>query len=85
MENTKHFGFVGLGLIGGSIARNLRKLYPDSTILAYYYNKEKINPELLLAQKENVIDAIVTSFAEGFSECDIIFMCSCVKKYILPS
>lgn len=82
MKNSKHFGFVGLGLIGGSIARNLRKLYPDSTILAYYYNKEKINPELLLAQKENVIDSIVTSFAEGFSECDIIFLCAPVLKNI---
>lgn len=82
MKSTNHFGFVGLGLIGGSIARNLRKLYPDSTILAYYYNKEKINPELLQAQKENVIDAIVTTFTEGFSECDIIFLCAPVLKNI---
>lgn len=82
MKNTKYFGFVGLGLIGGSIARNLRKLYPDSTILAYYYNKEKINPELLLAQEEGVIDTIITSFTEGFAQCDIIFLCAPVLKNI---
>lgn len=82
MKNTKHFGFVGLGLIGGSIARNLRKLYPDSTIIVYYYNQEKINPELLLAQEEGTIDSIVTNFTEGFSQCDIIFLCAPVLKNI---
>lgn len=82
MKNTKYFGFVGLGLIGGSIARNLRKLYPDSTIFAYYYNKERINPDLLMAQKEGTIDIIVTDFTEGFSQCDIIFLCAPVIKNI---
>lgn len=82
MKNTKQFGFVGLGLIGGSIARNLRKLYPDSTILAYYYNKDNINPELLLAQKEGTINRIITDFTEGFSECDMIFLCAPVLKNI---
>ena len=82
MNNTRHFGFVGLGLIGGSIARNLRKLYPDSIITAYYYKKENINPELLLAQKEGTINEIVTSFSEGFSQCDIIFLCAPVVKNI---
>ena len=26
-----HFGFIGLGLIGGSIARALKNVYPDCT------------------------------------------------------
>ena len=82
MKNSKYFGFVGLGLIGGSIARNLRKLYPDSTILVYYYNKEKINPELLLAQEEGIVNTIVTNFTEGFPQCDIIFLCAPVLKNI---
>lgn len=82
MNDNKHFGFVGLGLIGGSIARNLRKLFPDSTILTYYYNKNKINPELLEAQKEGTIDSIVTDFSDGFSNCDVIFLCAPVLKNI---
>ena len=30
-----HFGFIGLGLIGGSIARALKNVYPDCTITAF--------------------------------------------------
>ena len=30
-----HFGFIGLGLIGGSIARALRETNPSCKILAY--------------------------------------------------
>ena len=34
METTFTAGFIGLGLIGGSIARALKKYYPDVQILA---------------------------------------------------
>ena len=30
-----HFVFIGLGLIGGSIARALKNVYPDCTITAF--------------------------------------------------
>ena len=40
-------GFVGLGLIGGSIARALKKSVPDARIVAYDVNREA----LLLAEK----------------------------------
>ena len=32
-------GFIGLGLIGGSIAKAIRKFYPDTIIVAYDVNK----------------------------------------------
>ena len=32
-------GFLGLGLIGGSIARSIKKNYPDSQILVYSRRK----------------------------------------------
>ena len=35
METTFTAGFIGLGLIGGSIARALKKYYPDVQILAH--------------------------------------------------
>ena len=35
MKNDFTCGFIGLGLIGGSIARALRKFYPECRLLAY--------------------------------------------------
>ena len=39
METTT-IGFIGLGLIGGSIAKAIRKFHPDYQILAYNRTKE---------------------------------------------
>ena len=39
--NFTRFGFVGLGLIGGSIAKAIRKVIPDAYILAYGPHPEK--------------------------------------------
>ena len=35
-------GFIGLGLIGGSIARALRKFHPECRLLAYDINKQAL-------------------------------------------
>ena len=75
-------GFIGFGLIGGSIARGLRSLYPDFRLVAYNYNPEHTNPNLLLAKEEHTLDAIVSSFDEEFSECDLIFLCAPVLRNI---
>lgn len=77
-----HIGFIGFGLIGGSIARNLRNLYPNSRLIAYNYNKEHTNPNLLLAKEEGTLNAIVTSLNDEFPQCDIIFLCAPVKRNI---
>ncbi len=45
-------GFIGLGLIGGSIAKAIRQYYPDYEIVAFDKNKET----LALAVQESVID-----------------------------
>ena len=39
MPNTKTYGFIGLGLIGGSIARAIRENLPLSRIIAYDINE----------------------------------------------
>lgn len=44
-------GFIGLGLIGGSIARAVRQYFPDYEIVAFDKNKET----LALATQESVI------------------------------
>ena len=41
-----NFGFIGLGLIGGSIARGLRRAYPDCIITAHSRTPDNILPAL---------------------------------------
>lgn len=39
---TKKIGFIGLGLIGGSIAKAIRQYYPDYELIAYDKNRETL-------------------------------------------
>lgn len=70
------FGFIGLGLIGGSIARAIREKMPDSKIIAYDINTESLS----LAKKEGVADIAAASIDESFSACDYLFLCAPVQK-----
>ncbi|NBJ92179.1 prephenate dehydrogenase/arogenate dehydrogenase family protein [Parablautia muri] len=84
-------GFVGLGLIGGSIARAIRDFYPDSYILAYDINQEALKAALA----DGVINLSLSSIGKEFSGCDYIFLCapvsendnylSQIKKYMSPT
>lgn len=69
-------GFIGFGLIGGSIARALKELQPNCRLIAYNYYIGKNNPNLEEAYEDNTLDAIYTTLTEGFSQCDIIFLCA---------
>ena len=40
----KTIGFIGLGLIGGSIAKAIRKYHPDYHVLAYNQQQWKRLP-----------------------------------------
>ena len=51
----KTIGFIGLGLIGGSIAKAIRKFHPDYHILAYARHKET----LAAALNSGVIDGVL--------------------------
>ncbi|ROR27147.1 prephenate dehydrogenase [Mobilisporobacter senegalensis] len=75
-------GFIGFGLIGGSIARAMRELYPNATLVAYNHNKDVPNKSLELAQEEQILDKIYTDLSVGFSKCDIIFLCAPVLTNI---
>lgn len=68
-------GFIGLGLIGGSIARALKKHSPTVTIMAYMRTKEK----LLQAKEDGAVDVILEGIGEPLRQCDIIFLCTPVE------
>ena len=69
-------GFIGLGLIGGSIARALKKSNPDIKIIAYDINQEA----LALAKQESIADLTAESIDRSFSDCDYIFLCAPVQR-----
>lgn len=74
-KTRTHFGFIGFGLIGGSIARALRNLYPHSDIIAYNYYENKPHQKLEQAKEEGTLSSICTNLSD-FSICDIIFLCA---------
>ncbi|MDO5520094.1 MAG: prephenate dehydrogenase [bacterium] len=81
MEDTC-IGFIGFGLIGGSIARALKSKNQAAKLIAYNYHIGKPNASLELAKSDGVLDRIVTSFDNGFENCDIIFLCAPVLDNI---
>lgn len=81
MTTMHHFGFIGFGLIGGSVAPALREQYPDSELMAYNYYITKPHPRLELAAMDGILDKITTDLAD-FGDCDCIFLCAPVIKNI---
>lgn len=75
MESSKKIGFIGLGLIGGSIAKAIRHYYPNYEIVAFDKNKET----LALATQESVINVACTAIDDNFRNCDYIFLCAPVS------
>ena len=75
--NTEHFtvGFIGLGLIGGSIARTIRRVHPESMIYGFDIDTESGK----LACKEGVLNQFFDEFDSRFATCDIIFLCAPVS------
>ena len=74
MDFTK-FGFIGLGLIGGSIARAIKRVREDSYIVAFTPHKETVDA----AHSQGIIDKPLYEIGKDFSDCDIIFLCAPVE------
>lgn len=69
-------GFIGLGLIGGSIARALKQSVPGVRIVAYDINSASLE----LALEQQVADVAADAVDDRFSCCDYIFLCAPVQK-----
>lgn len=78
MEHTT-FGFIGLGLIGGSLAKAFKRAHPQCRIMAY----TRTSATSAQAFEQHVIDQICTAPDDpSFAECDAIFLCAPVDTNI---
>lgn len=73
METTT-IGFIGLGLIGGSIAKAIRKFHPGYQILAYNRTKDVLEDAVF----DGIVDIACTERDTRFALCDYIFLCATV-------
>lgn len=70
-------GFVGLGLIGGSIAKAIRRTAPEIGITAYDIDRNALE----LAKRDGCIDTAADGVTkECFGACDVIFLCAPVTE-----
>ncbi|WP_110112961.1 prephenate dehydrogenase [Bacillus sp. CGMCC 1.16541] len=61
---------IGLGLIGGSLALNIKNTYAEATIVGYDIHNE----QLQLAHTLTVVDEIALSLQVGAEQADVIFI-----------
>ena len=78
--NANHMtiGFIGLGLIGGSIAKTIRRIHPDSII----YGFDTDIDSLKMAKEDGTLTQYFETLDSTFSSCDIIFLCAPVSNNI---
>ncbi|MDE6055544.1 MAG: prephenate dehydrogenase/arogenate dehydrogenase family protein, partial [Lachnospiraceae bacterium] len=70
--NMNKFGFLSLGLIGGSIALAIRQICPEAQIIAYARRQSTLDEALAAG----AIDVGTTEINGLFSDCDMIFLCA---------
>ncbi|MBQ2473381.1 prephenate dehydrogenase [Lachnospira multipara] len=71
MEDVK-VGFIGFGLIAGSIAHALKETKKPYTIIA---TSRRIDP-ILKAKEDGVVDTACECIDDNFKDCDIIILCT---------
>ena len=74
-------GFIGLGHIGGSIAKTIRRIHADIQLIAFDTDRETV----AAAMEDGVIDYGFSSIGREFAECDYIYLCAPVldnNKYV---
>lgn len=76
-QNNFSIGFIGLGLIGGSIAKSIRRIFPKTEILGFDVDQAA----LTLALEEHTLSNTVTAI-EAMNHCDYIFLCAPVQYNI---
>lgn len=71
-------GFIGLGLIGGSIAKTLKRLYPEKKLYASSGHLSTVTE----AFNDHTIENDTQLSLEEIGNCDLIFLCTPVQQNI---
>lgn len=74
----KTIGFIGLGLIGGSIAKAIRRVRPETQLIAYNRSRES----LVAALEDGTLNQASDTISGIFASCDMIFLCAPVSVNI---
>ena len=67
-----NIGFIGFGLIGGSIAKAIKKAHPEYKIIVTSRSLAPINA----AKDEGIVDIVTGELDDNFKCCDFIFLCT---------
>lgn len=76
----KKIGFIGFGLIGGSLAKIWHGLHPKVEIIIYDHH-EKPSEEYLKAVEDGVVKRITKDLFD-FSDCGLIVLCAPVVSIL---
>lgn len=76
MREIQDIGMIGLGLIGGSLAKALRRSYGDITIRAMDPDREALST----AHRDGIIDIICEDLEAVIVGIDLLFLCTPVDR-----
>jgi len=76
MDDFKRIGIVGLGLIGGSIAKAIKKKNKEINVYAFSRRKST----LIKGKKENIIDKYFLSFEKIVENSEFLILCTPIDK-----
>ncbi len=68
-------GIIGLGLIGGSLAKTIRRKHPELTLIGY----DSDSSSVLDAMNDGTIDFAAKEAGRDFAKCDLLFLCAPVS------
>lgn len=74
--SVQKLGFIGLGLIGGSIVKTVRRLKPETAVIALSGRPETIAD----AHRQGLIENSRNASVEDFADCDYVFLCAPVQQ-----
>lgn len=77
-----NIGFIGFGLIAGSIAKAIKRVHPDYTITVTSRSMAPITA----AKNDGIVDIATNAVDAHFGACDYIFLCTpvvTITKYLV--